>query len=98
MSDKQSKTRSGQLTYILLYLYQWFDTAAEVVYTVDAKYSIQDIYLGIWVYADVIVLLAPTRNGLQEMTYICEKFAIQCKLKFSTNVNPSKSKTKCMTF
>ena len=31
------------------------------------------------------------------MTDICEKFSIQCKLKFSTS-NPSKSKTKCMIF
>ena len=60
--------------------------------------QIQGIYLGIWVQADDIVLLAPSRNGLQEMSCICEKFTIQCKLKFSTNVNPSKSKTKCMIF
>ena len=49
------------------------------------------IYLGIGVSADDFVLLAPSRNGLQEMNISCEKNAIQCKLKFSTNVNPSKS-------
>ena len=30
---EEFQTRSGQPTYILLYLYQWFDKAAEVVYT-----------------------------------------------------------------
>ena len=36
------------------------------------------------------------RNGLQEITNICEKFALNCKLKFSTNVDINKSKPKCV--
>ena len=46
-------------------------------------------------YANDFVLIAPSRNGLKEITYICENFPIQ---KFSTNVILSKSKTKCMIF
>jgi len=30
--------------------------------------------MGIWVYADII-LLSPSRTGLQEMVKICENFA-----------------------
>ena len=30
-------------------------------------------YLGIWDYAYVIILMSPSRNGLQEMTNKCEK-------------------------
>jgi len=60
--------------------------------------QIQGIYLGIWVYADDIILLSPSRNGLQEMINICEKFALNRKLKFSTNVDINKSKTKCVIF
>ena len=36
--------------------------------------QLQGIYLGIWVYADDIVLLSPSREGLQVMTNICEQF------------------------
>jgi len=49
--------------------------------------QIQGIYLGIWVYADDIILLSPSRNGLQEMPNICEEFSLNCKEKFSTIAN-----------
>ena len=38
--------------------------------------------MGIWVYADDIIMLSPSRTGLQEMVKICENFAIATKLKF----------------
>ena len=60
--------------------------------------QIQGIYLGIWVYADDIIRLSPSRNGLQEMTNIHEKFALNRKLKFTTNVDINKSRTKCVIF
>ena len=47
--------------------------------------------MGIWVYADDIILLSPSRTGLQEMVNICENFAIATKLKFSTNIRISKN-------
>ena len=31
--------------------------------------------MGIWVYADDIIMLSPSRTGLQEMVKICENFA-----------------------
>ena len=37
-------------------------------------------------------------DGLQLMTNVCEKFANLHQLKFSTNVDVSKSKTKCIVF
>ena len=38
--------------------------------------QIQGVYMGIWVYADDIILLSPSRTtGLQEMMKICENFA-----------------------
>ena len=39
--------------------------------------------MGIWVNADDIILLSPSRTGLQEMVKICENFAKATKLKFS---------------
>jgi len=56
------------------------------------------VYLGIWVYADDIILLSPSRQALQEMVTICENFANSIKMKFSTNANREKSKTKCILF
>ena len=41
--------------------------------------------MGIWGYADDIILLSPNRTGLQEMVKICAIFAKATKLKSSTN-------------
>ena len=60
--------------------------------------QLNGIYLGIWVYADDIVLLSPSREGLQFMTSLCENYATEHHLKFSTNENVAKSKTKCIVF
>ena len=49
-------------------------------------------------YADDIILLAPSRQALQLMLAICEKFSIEHSMTFSTDPSPSKSKTKCMVF
>ena len=56
--------------------------------------TIGKFYLGVMVYADDIILLCPSRMGLQAMMNICQKFALAHNLKFSTNKDPNKSKTK----
>ena len=55
-------------------------------------------YNGIFGYSDDNLLLAPSQQALQKMLLICEKFADEHNLKFSTDVNPSKCKTKCTAF
>ena len=55
-------------------------------------------FVGIIVYADDIVLLSPTLDGLQEMINTCSEYAKYHNLSFSTNHDPNKSKTKCMGF
>ena len=55
-------------------------------------------YVGALGYADDLFLLAPTIDGLQDMLKVCERYAGEHNLKFSTNTNPNKSKTKCMAF
>ena len=55
-------------------------------------------YYGVLVYADDIILLCPSRAGLQAMIRICEKFASENNLRFSTHSDPKKSKTKCVHF
>ena len=47
-------------------------------------------------YADDIVLLAPCRSAMAQMVQICEDFGKKNNLMFSTDINPAKSKTKCL--
>ena len=49
-------------------------------------------------YADDLLILSASRSGLQSMVMICEEFAKSKSLKFSTHVDPKKSKTKCIMF
>ena len=54
------------------------------------------VYMGAVGFCDDILLLAPTRDGMQVMIDTCERFARKYKLKFSTDPDPSKSKSKCI--
>ena len=47
-------------------------------------------------YADDLVLLAPSRSAMKSMLRTCEEFADLHNLKFSTDPEPAKSKTKCI--
>ena len=60
--------------------------------------AIDDVYFGVFVYADDILLLSASRMGLQAMVNICDKYTADRNLKFGTNPNPKKSKTKCIAF
>lgn len=55
-------------------------------------------FVGVVVYADDIVLLSPTLDGLQKMINTCYDYTAEHNLTFSTHDNPKKSKTKCMAF
>ena len=55
-------------------------------------------YVGIIIYADDIVLLAPSIDALQNMIDTCSRYATSHNLSFSTDPNPQKSKTKCIAF
>ena len=55
-------------------------------------------YHGIFGYSDDNMLLAPSQYALQEMLKICEQYASEHNLQFSTNPDPVKCKTKCIPF
>jgi hypothetical protein len=55
-------------------------------------------FVGILGYADDLLLLAPSRDALQEMITNCSDVARELNLTFSTHDDPRKSKTKCMAF
>ena len=54
------------------------------------------MYCGAVGFCDDILLLAPTRDGMQMMLKTCESFALRNNLQFSTDPNPAKSKSKCI--
>ena len=59
---------------------------------------IQNQFSGAFGYADDIVILSPTKSGLQEMVNICDEYCHEHGIKISCNEDPRKSKTKTMIF
>ena len=57
---------------------------------------IGDVFLGATGFADDLALIAPCRSAMLQMLQVCESFARKNSLTFSTDPNPTKSKTKCM--
>ena len=55
-------------------------------------------YHGIFGYSDDNWLLAPSLSALQDMLKTCEEYAASHNLKFSTDPDPVKCKTKLMAF
>jgi hypothetical protein len=55
-------------------------------------------FAGAMGYADDLLLLCPSRKGLQEMLSVAENYAADHRISFSTHHLPSKSKTKGMVF
>ena len=54
------------------------------------------LFMGVIGYADDLIILAPSRLAAQEMLNICDDFSAEYNIKFSTDKNPAKSKTKAM--
>ena len=59
---------------------------------------VRGTFLGILGYSDDSLLLAPSLDALQEMLKVCEEYANSHNLRFSTDKNPAKCKTKCLAF
>ena len=54
------------------------------------------LFMGVTMYADDLLLVAPTRGAMQQMLDICDSFALRFNVQFSTDPTPSKSKSKCI--
>ena len=55
-------------------------------------------YAGVYGYSDDDILLAPSHSALEGMIRIAEIYFSSHGLKFSTNTDPKKSKTKCIAW
>ena len=59
---------------------------------------IDSVFVGAFILADDILLLAASKAGLQSLVNIYNKYASKRNLKFGTHIDPYKSKTKCIVF
>ena len=57
---------------------------------------IAGMFMGVCAFADVFVIMAPNRLAAQLMLNICEKYASENNIKFSTHIDPIKSKSKAL--
>ena len=55
-------------------------------------------FYGAVAYADDVLIMSPSVQGLQEMVSICQQHAEDNSLVFSTDPDPKKSKTMCIAF
>ena len=55
-------------------------------------------FFGALAYADDVLIMATSVQGLQEMVSLCQKHAEENNLVFSTDSDPKKSKTMCIAF
>ena len=55
---------------------------------------VNGFFMGLFGYSDDNICLAPSFEALQDMMKICEEFASSHNLKFSTDPNPLKCKTR----
>ena len=60
--------------------------------------SIGTHFFGAVAYADDVLIMATSVQGLQEMVNLCELHAKENNLIFSTDIDPKKSKTMCLAF
>ena len=81
----------------LLFCFYMNDLFAEIRKSRAGCY-IDDYFAGMFGYADDLLLLCPSRDGLQKMLTIAENYANEHKISFSTDKDPIKSKTKGIIF
>ena len=59
---------------------------------------VNGMFMGLFGYSDDNICVAPSLSALQDMLRTCEEFALSHNLRFSTNLDPIKCKTKTLAF
>ena len=91
-------TRQGSVLSPYLFAAGYLDELITRIRKLGLGCHIAGVWLGCCSYADDLALLAPNRDVLQKMVKICEQFGIEHNIVFSTDPEPTKSKTKCVLF
>ena len=87
-------TRQGSVLSPYLFSACYLDELLVDLRKLDLGCHIAGIWMGACCYANDICLLAPNAHVLQKMVTICEKYAIEHNIVFSTHSSPALSKTK----
>ena len=90
-------TRQGSLASPALFAV-YLDSLLKQLRQLQLGCHVGGVWMGAASYCDDLILLSPTRSVLQDMLSVCEKYATEHNMVYSTDPNPSKSKTKCMYF
>lgn len=91
-------TRQGSVLSPYLFAACYLDDLLLKMRKLGLGCHIYDIYIGILGYADDLCLLAPNPVVLQKMVNVCQEYAEENNLVFSTDPVPARSKTKCIIF
>ena len=89
--------RQGGVISAILYCF-YVNDLFQLLRQRSAGCWVKGSFHGIFGYSDDNFLLAPSLAGLQEMLNTCEEYALSHNLKFSTDPQPKKCKTKCIAF
>ena len=93
----QNGVRQGAVTSGIFFVI-YIDKLLKILRKSGLGCRIHGIFFGALIFADDIILLSASRNGLQAMVNLCQEFVSSRNLKFGTSPDPKKSKTKCILF
>ena len=94
----KNATRQGSVLSPYIFSSCYLDDLIVKLRSLKLGCHVAGVWVGASAYADDLALLAPDRYTLQRMVTVCEEYAMEHNLMFSTDIDPSKSKTKCILF
>ena len=89
--------RQGAVLSPILYCF-YMNDMFDILRNSRSGCKIANLFAGAFGYDDDLLLISPSRSGLQDMINLTEQYAAEHKIGFSTNPNPEKSKTKGIIF